>query len=116
MYILAQIDLTKLGNLLRENPDLTKKIQFKDGEHQLLSVIIGEKRETDKAGNNLNITCKPKGVPYDSKWYIGDGKTQTETAQPAPSAPNPATPNTTASPSPFVTPPSGDSGDADLPF
>lgn len=74
MFITLQIDLTVVGRLMRENADLVKKVNFKDGEHQLLNVIVGDRKEVDNFGNNLNISCRPKDAQKDNKWYIGKGK------------------------------------------
>lgn len=100
MFATIQIDLTAIGRLVRENPDLAKKVNFKDGQHQLLNIIVGDKREEDKFGNNLNVNCKPKDAPKDNKWYIGQGKLWPEnnSAQTAtPSAPTPP-PSTSSDP------------------
>lgn len=72
----GDIDLTKLGQIVRKHNALVRKVQFKDGEHMLLKIGVFLKENADRFGNTatMKITCKRdeelEGVPY----YVGDLK------------------------------------------
>jgi len=74
----GSIDLTKLGQVVRQHPELVKTANMKDGTtHQFISIDINEKKEVDQYGNSayLKVACKKdqqrQGVPY----YLCDLKT-----------------------------------------
>ena len=56
----GSIDLTVLGKLVRNHPDLVKTIIFKDGEHKVINIDVFAKREEDQYGNvaYIKATCK----------------------------------------------------------
>ena len=64
------LDLTLIGRIVRNHPELIRKVQFKDGEHQLLNIDVHEKREQDQYGNAAYIktACKKdlqrEGINY----------------------------------------------------
>lgn len=95
----GSIDLTLLGNIVRQHPDKIKKITFKDGTvHQFLNIDINERQQTDQYGRTHYIRAgikkaeQKEGVNY----YVADLK--------------PSQNNTTA-----TTQPQSD-GEAELPF
>ena len=64
----GQLDLTKLGDIARKNPELVKKVQFRDGrEHQLLNVSILAKDEPDQYGKGSVWVKEEKGVLCDER-------------------------------------------------
>lgn len=98
MFQTGQIDLTIIGRLMRENPNLIRKVNFKDGEHQLLNIAISSMKQPDNYGNDLTVSCKPKDAPIDNKWYIGKLKTWPEkgNSASAPSSPQASVPSAEA--------------------
>ena len=66
----GQLDLTVLGKIVRQHPELIKKITFKDGEHQLINIDVFEKQQQDQYGNiaTIKASCKKdqqkEGVCY----------------------------------------------------
>lgn len=97
MFITLQIDLTAIGELMRENPNLCKEVEFKDGsKHKMLNLAVGDKKNPN-GKFDLNVNCKPQGVPTDVKWYIGSGCSNPggKTPNPTPDAGQPvSTPST----------------------
>lgn len=92
MFQTHQINLTQIGKLVRENPDLVKTVTFSDGSKaQFLNITISTMRNPDKAGNTETISCRPKGAEPDNKYYVGKGRIWNEnnnhsSSQPAPQA------------------------------
>lgn len=102
MFVKFQIDLTSLGELMRANPSIVRKVSFKDGStHQFVDFVASDKRTTDQYGNDVNIKVSlPKETPDDVKkelkWFVGKGKNMMQsapTSAPAPSAPSPSQPS-----------------------
>ena len=58
--LFGSLDLTLLGNLVRNHPELVREVQFKDGMHKLLNVDVLEKRQQDNYGNiaTIKASCK----------------------------------------------------------
>ena len=57
----GSIDLTKLGQIVRQHPELVKVANMKDGtQHQFLNIDISPKQQTDQYGNvaYLKVACK----------------------------------------------------------
>ena len=69
MNYYGQLDLTKLGQIIAAHPERIKKVQFKDGEHQLLDIDFRTK-DPDQYGNKAYIKAsirnadKVEGVNY----------------------------------------------------
>ena len=95
----GQLDLNKLYKIAKEHPEITKKANFKDGEHTLIYISLFEK-EADKFGNtaclkaSVNKDAQREGINY----FIGDLKeskpreAQPREAQPRQSFDNPLPP------------------------
>lgn len=73
----GSIDLTKLGVIVREHPELIKEVTFKNGEvHKFLTIYINNKNQEDQYGNVAYIKAGVKreeekqGVNY----YLADLK------------------------------------------
>ena len=75
----GQIDLTKLGQIVKNHPELVKNITFKDGVHKLLDISVNARQQTGQHGEAAYIKAKCKkdeqreGVNY----YVGDLKVST---------------------------------------
>ena len=72
----GDIDLTKLGNIVRKHNSLVRKIKFKDGEHQLLKISILIKDKPDKFGNTatIKVNCKRDEELKSLIYFVGDLK------------------------------------------
>lgn len=79
----GQIDLTKIGNIVKNHPELVKHIQFKDGEHKLLNISILAKDEPDKYGNTsvVKASCKKDDERQGVNYFLGDLKNSTPREQ-----------------------------------
>lgn len=82
MYQISQIDLTKLGRIVREHPEVVKKVQFKDGEHLLINGTIRTSNFPDEYHTEI-MSAKPKDVKPQSKeewkyWEVGTTKLMEE--------------------------------------
>ena len=89
----GQLDLTVLGNLVRQHPELIKKATFKDGEHKLLNIDVFEKQQADQYGNvaTIKASCKKDQQKEGVCYYLSNLKvsqyqnnSQQQTQQPAP--------------------------------
>ena len=73
----GSIDLTKLGNVVRQHPELVRNVQFRDGSvHKILNININQKYQTDQYGNVASVKVgvrrseERQGVNY----YFGELK------------------------------------------
>lgn len=75
----GQIDLTILGRLVRNHPSLVKKVQFKDGEHQLLNINVNERQQASEKGNThyIRASVKKEEMVHGVNYYLGDLKPST---------------------------------------
>lgn len=74
----GSIDLTKLGQIVRQHPELVKTANMKDGsQHQFLNIDINEKQQTDQYGNSayLKVSCKKDEQKQGLNYYLCDLKT-----------------------------------------
>lgn len=85
----GSIDLTKLGQVVRQHPELVKTANMKDGTtHQFIGIDVNEKQETDQYGNSayVKVSCKKDLQKPGLNYYLGDLKTsqygQQQQAQP----------------------------------
>lgn len=72
----GQLDLTALGNLCRQHPQLIKKVNFRDGEHQLLNIDLFAKQQADQYGNVavIKASCKKDERKDNLNYYIANLK------------------------------------------
>lgn len=70
------IDLTVLGQLCRQHPQLIKKVNFRDGEHQLLNIDLFAKQQADQYGNVavIKASCKKDERKDNLNYYIANLK------------------------------------------
>ena len=87
----GSIDLTKLGQLVRQHPELVKVANMKDGtQHKFLNIDINPKQQTDQYGNvaYIRASCKKAEQKQGLNYYLCDLKLsinqQPQVAQPAP--------------------------------
>lgn len=107
----GSIDLTLIGRIVRQHPELIRKVQFKDGEHQLLNIDIHDKREADQYGNvaYIKAACKKGQQREGINYYLANLKlSQFQDEQQQSPVPNAQPYNQQQAPAP--------SSENDLPF
>lgn len=80
MNYYGQIDLTLLGHIVRTNPDLIKKVTFKDGkEHQLINIGVYERKQQSQHGSThyIKVSCEKDKQVEGCSYYISDLKPST---------------------------------------
>ena len=90
----GNLDLTVLGNLVRQHPELVRIVDFKDGKHKLLNIDVFEKQQADQYGNvaTIKASCKKDQQKQGVNYYLANLKvsqyqnnnSQQQTQQPAP--------------------------------
>ncbi len=88
----GSIDLTRLGQIVRQHPELVKTVNFRDGtQHKFINIDIAPKQQSDQYGNvaYLKVGCKKAEQRQGLNYYLADLKLsqhQQATPQPAPTA------------------------------
>lgn len=89
----GSIDLTKLGQLVRQHPELVKVANMKDGtQHQFINIDISPKQSgADQYGNvaYLKVACKKAEQKQGLNYYLADLKLSQNQQQAAAPAPQP---------------------------
>lgn len=90
----GNLDLTVLGNLVRQHPELIRIVDFKDGKHKLLNIDVFEKQQQDQYGNiaTIKASCKKDQQKEGVNYYLANLKVsqfqnnsnQQQSQQPAP--------------------------------
>ena len=72
----GQLDLTSLGNLVRQHPELVREVEFKDGKHKLLNVDVMSKMQQDQYGNvaSIKASCKKADRKEGVNYYLANLK------------------------------------------
>ena len=73
----GRIDLTKIGEIIKKDPQAVKNVTFKDGvTHKFIDVNIGVRKEPDQYSNVafIKVGVKKSDVKADVNYYIGDLK------------------------------------------
>lgn len=72
----GQLDLTVLGKLVRQHPDLVKKVNFRDGEHQMINIDVFNKQQQDQYGNvaTIKASCKKDQQKESLSYYLANLK------------------------------------------
>lgn len=72
----GQLDLTKLGKIARQHPELVKEVDFKDGKHKLVNIPVLDKEREDNFGNTacVKVACKREDEKPELNYYLGDLK------------------------------------------
>ena len=103
----GSLDLTKLGQIVRQHPELVKVANMKDGtQHKFLNIDISPKQQADQYGNvaYLKVACKKADQKQGLNYYLSDLKLSQNSQSQQQAAPQPA--QSTSVPR----------GDDDLPF
>lgn len=83
----GSIDLTKLGQIVRQHPELVKTVNMRDGStHQFINIDINEKQQADQYGNvaYVKVSCKKSEQKQGLNYYLTDLKpSQNNQQQPA---------------------------------
>ena len=77
MGFYGSIDLTKLGHVVRQHPELVRVVNMSDGtQHQFLNIDISEKRQADQYGCTayMKVSCKQDQQKHGLNYYLGDLK------------------------------------------
>lgn len=88
----GSIDLTILGNIVRQHPSLVREVTFKDGSnHKFLQIDVSERRQPSEKGNThyIKATCKKDQQMQGVNYFIADLKPSTYGNQPQQAAPLP---------------------------
>lgn len=73
----GSIDLTKLGKIVRQHPELVKTVNMKDGtQHKFIGIDVFEKQQADQYGNTayLKVSCKKDQQKEGLNYYLSDLK------------------------------------------
>ena len=71
----GSIDLTKLGQVVRQHPELVRVANMKDGtQHKFLNIDISPKQQPDQYGNvaYLKAACKKSEQKQGLNYYLCD--------------------------------------------
>ena len=73
----GQINIDKLGEILKAQPDLIKVVEFKDGtKARMVNFSVFSTKEPDKFGNTIavKVNCPKDKVRQDVNYYFGKMK------------------------------------------
>ena len=72
----GQLDLTKIAALIQQQPELVRRVNFKDGEHMLLPINVNDMQRTDEHGNTHSITdyCRKDDRNPNLSYFIANLK------------------------------------------
>ena len=71
----GSLDLTKLGQIVRQHPELVKTANMKDGTtHQFINIDVAEKQQADQYGNTgyIKVACKKDQQKQGLNYYLTD--------------------------------------------
>ncbi len=89
----GSIDLTKLGQIVKQHPELVKTVNMKDGtQHKFLNIDVNEKQQPDQYGNvaYLKASCKKAEQKQGLNYYLCDLKESQNSNQQQPQRQQPA--------------------------
>lgn len=71
----GKIDLTRLGQIIKAHPERIKRVQFKDGEHQLIDINVREKaRDNYDNVAYINVGVRSADRKEGVNYFIADLK------------------------------------------
>lgn len=114
MNYYGQLDITALGNIARQHPQLIKEVTFQDGTtHKFISIDVQERRQPSDRGHThyIKASCKKDQQIEGLKYYIADLKTSNYGT--VPQQARPAANNSEQAP---ANEPSKSDSDEELPF
>jgi len=71
----GSIDLTVLGKIIRQHPELIRKVNFRNGEeHQMLNIDVFTKEVEDQYGNtaSIKVSCKKESQKQGLNYYVAN--------------------------------------------
>lgn len=74
----GSIDLTKLGQIVKQHPELVRVANMKDGtQHKFINIDVNEKQQVDQYGNSayLKVACKKDQQKQGLNYFLCDLKT-----------------------------------------
>lgn len=77
MGYFGSIDLTALGQIARQHPQLVRDVTFQDGTvHKFLSIDVSERKQPSDKGHThyIKVTCKKEAQVQGLKYYVADLK------------------------------------------
>lgn len=93
----GSLDLTLIGQIVRQQPELVREAQMKDGStHKFLNIDVLGKEAVDQYGNaaSVKVSCKKEQRIDGVKYFVANLKRSNYQSQAAPqsntSAPQPA--------------------------
>lgn len=95
----GSIDLTKLGQIVKQHPELVKTVNMRDGtQHKFLNIDINEKQQADQYGNvaYMKASCKKAEQKQGLNYYLCDLKESQNSNQQQPQRQQPAPPQQSA--------------------
>lgn len=81
----GSIDLTILGNIVRQHPSLVREVTFKDGTvHKFLQVDVSERKQPSDKGHThyIKASCKKEAQVQGVNYFVADLKPSTYGNQP----------------------------------
>ena len=74
--LFGSLDLTVLGKLVRQHPELVRKVNFKDGEHQLINIDVFSKQQPDQYDTvaTIKASCKKDQQKEGLSYYLANLK------------------------------------------
>lgn len=80
----GQLDLTKIAALVQQQPELVRRVNFRDGEHMLLPINVNDMQRTDEHGNTHSITayCRKDDRNPNLSYFIANLKPSNNDQQP----------------------------------
>lgn len=73
----GMLDLTKLGEIVRKDPQAVKMVTFKDGSvHKMVDLAVNAKQQPDKFGNvaYVKVSVRQSDQKQGVNYYLGDLK------------------------------------------
>ena len=72
----GNLDLTVLGNLVRQHPELVREVQFKDGMHKMINIDVFGRQQEDQYGNiaAVKASCKKDQQKQGLNYYLANLK------------------------------------------
>lgn len=74
--LFGSLDLTILGKLVRQHPELVREVEFKDGVHQLLNIDVYGRQQPDQYDNlaTIKASCKKEQQKEGLSYYLANLK------------------------------------------
>lgn len=100
----GSIDLTRLGQIVRQHPELVKYANMKDGtQHKFLNIDINPRQQTDQFNNvaYIRVSCKKENQRQGLNYYCADLKQSQKQQSATPTTSSSQEPTTKSDDLPF---------------